>query len=153
MGIVVDTSRSCAPMAEARLACLAALDASYASCGRRVRFTVWSFSRRASCLGERMETAAAHSVLAAARYDGGTDLSLLGGESGLLNEAGPLGKGCDEGALQLTQLSPPPSDPRPGDLRRPPRRRRLGRLRGRGPEEGQDEAVEDCHDCENNMPL
>ena len=102
VGIVVDTSRSCAPMAEARLACLAALDASYASCGRRVRFTVWSFSRRASCLGERMETAAAHAVLAAARYDGGTDLSLLGGESGLLNEAGPLGKGCDEGALQLT---------------------------------------------------
>ena len=102
VGIVVDTSRSCAPMAEARLACLAALDASYASCGRRVRFTVWSFSRRASCLGERMETAAAHAVLAAVRYDGGTDLSLLGGESGLLNEAGPLGKGCDEGALQLT---------------------------------------------------
>ena len=105
VGIVVDTSRSCAPMAEARLALLAALDASYASCGRRVRFTVWSFSRRASCLGERMETAAAHAVLAAARYDGGTDLSLLGGESGLLNEAGPLGKGCDEGALQLTQPS------------------------------------------------
>ena len=82
--------------------------ASYASCGRRVRFTVWSFSRRASCLGERMETAAAHAVLAAARYDGGTDLSLLGGESGLLNEAGPLGKGCDEGALLLTQPSRPP---------------------------------------------
>ena len=108
VGIVVDTSRSCAPMAEARLALLAALDASYASCGRRVRFTVWSFSRRASCLGERMETAAAHAVLAAVRHDGGTDLSLLGGESGLLNEAGPLGKGCDEGALQLTQPSRPP---------------------------------------------
>ena len=108
VGIVVDTSRSCAPMTEARLALLAALDASYASCGRRVRFTVWSFSRRASCLGERMETAAAHAVLAVARYDGGTNLSLLGGESGLLNEAGPLGKGCDEGALLLTQPSRPP---------------------------------------------
>jgi hypothetical protein len=95
VGIIVDTSRSCAPIAEARLACLAALDASYASCGRRVRFTVWSLSRRTSCLGERMEAAAARAVLAATRYDGGTDLSLLGGEGGLLDEAGPRGKGCE----------------------------------------------------------
>ena len=42
------------------------------------------------------------------QYDGGTDLSLLGGESGLLNEAGPLGKGCDEGAIPLTPSSRPP---------------------------------------------
>ena len=118
VGIIVDTSRSCAPMAEARLACLAALDASYAACGRRVRFTVWSLSRRASCLGERMEAAAARAVLVAVRYDGGTNLSLLGGEGGLLDEAGPRGKGCDEGALQLTQPSPPP-DPRPQPDPRP----------------------------------
>ena len=108
VGIIVDTSRSCAPMAEARIACLDALDASYASCGRGVCFTVWSLSRRTRCLGERMEAAAARAVLAAARYDGGTDLSLLGGEGGLLAEAGPHGKGGDEGALQLTQPSPPP---------------------------------------------
>ena len=95
VGIIVDTSRSCAFMAEAHLACFDALDASYASCGRKVCFTVWSLSRRSSCLGERVDAAAARAVLAAARYDGGTDLSLLGGEGGLLDEAGPRGKGCE----------------------------------------------------------
>ena len=96
VGIVVDTSRSCAPMARGRHECLNALAASYASRGfNNVLFTMWSFSRRASCLGERMDKATAHAKLQAVRYDGGTDLSLLGGESGLLHEAGPLGKECD----------------------------------------------------------
>ena len=95
VGIIVDTSRSCKPMANEHLACLAALDTSYASCGRRVHFTVWSFSCISSCLGERMNIKDAHNALAKVQYNGGTNLSLLGGESGLLKKAGPLGKQCD----------------------------------------------------------
>ena len=68
-----------------------ALAASFASTGRRAVFTLWGLSRQVKRLGEpRMDAHAARAALAAARYDGGTDLSLL---TGLLSVSLSLSKG------------------------------------------------------------
>ena len=96
IGLIVDRSRSCKPMAAARIACLEALTASYGRAGRAVTFTLWALSRRVLCLGTQLTPEAAVDALRHVRYDGGTDLSLL---SGLMHEAGPQGLGCEEAVL------------------------------------------------------
>ena len=88
LGLIVDVSRSAAPMTEARLKLLDAIGSSFASVGRDVVVTVWAASRRATCLGEQLSVAEAKMKIEATRCDGGTDLSLL---TGLLGGAHALG--------------------------------------------------------------
>ena len=96
VALLVDVSRSTAPMAEAHLSVIDALQASYASTGRSLVLTLWSVSRRSNCLGERLSAAEAKTALQSTRYDGGTDLSLL---TALLQAAGPAGARCEAAVL------------------------------------------------------
>jgi len=74
----VDISRSSLALAPSHLALIDEIDTSFTSRGRTPpTFSLWGFSRRVHALGEKLSAADARAALQTARYDGGTDLSLL----------------------------------------------------------------------------
>ena len=100
VGLIVDVSRSSAPMAEQHLKLLESLQESFAAAGRGATYTLWSVSRRAQCRGQRLSAAEVRDALKAVRYDGGTNASLY---TGLLSEAEE--KGCDSIVLMTDGVS------------------------------------------------
>ena len=88
IAVLVDCSRSAAPMAQQTLNLLNEIVSALKCVGRRPAFSVWSFSTTTQRLTSGSALVEAESALRGLRYDGGTDLSLLDGiVSTLANEA------------------------------------------------------------------
>ena len=77
IAVIVNCSRSAAPMATHTLTLLGKVAAALDFAGRRAAFSVWSFSTTTQRLASGATLAEAESALRGLRYDGGTNLSLL----------------------------------------------------------------------------